>query len=1055
MSVRWLHMSLTGFGRFQSTTSVDWHDGVNVLVAPNESGKSTLMAGLAAILFGLPTSSNPDDFGQARYRNWHNPPAFEGILTFSADGTTYRLYRNFASHAVRVSVKTADGWLDQLTGEHNPRAHRPNVRYEEFLRATIGVASRELFTGTFALIQPLPEARQLDEQVQRLVSGAGTANYAEALKALATSGRRLSKFTKELGFSVRDAHNDGELEVVEKRIAELRTGIEASREAVDVRQTLQQQIVDLQKEIDASRGQLRETEAVIAEWSHWRDLRESHRSKLQEQSRLQRAWTAFHRLEAELETNRRRLLEEFPEMADVAADAGDALDELERTDNAVSAARRQLETEVAGLQQRADELQGEWRQFVADRDRLRSLDEQLKQEFTVFEEADELTQRRYATYEATKASLEGRVTHAEQRVARLEKEKAALEAARARFGETYGDLAELGDEAVDVIDQRIEQLASLEQWKAEYDRRSREYESTRRRRLGLGVAAAAAALIVAAAGTAFGVPIWIVSLTVLAGAAAAIGTALSLRRAAADVDPGTAAEQLRSVTAALAADERLGRWSDAPAHQLGALRERLAARSEAAAALADQETMSWSTEDDELVRRELAEANDAMTRFLESTAPGRRQFGDDLEEAYKRWQTLRYERGQSLRAVHSFSLRHFGVQTDDPEILPVADLPDSGVPAAWRSAAQLGHDAGLVSLDDGLTIGRVVDVLGTLSESRLDRVVAVRALAHADIVQKERRADALREHLAGVLAAANGDIVAAKRRWEQYQRRLGAIAGLQEQQAGVLAGNGVTDADELHERSLQAANMATDAYKELEQLVVRHPYLPPADEPLDGAALHAQLAELNARAEQLRRTIAEQERRLMSLSQRHAELVGEGVLNVAEAEEELEELECRREELALEVAAVALAHQELGLAAESYQQTHRERLAERTGHYWERFTGAPRRIRLDEQFGLSVLLPDGGLHSVSQLSQGARDQLYLAVRLAIADLVSDDVALPLLLDDPFVHCDDGRLQRIREALSAMAAHRQVILFSHRDVFSTWGREVSLRDGALTSGGEYR
>ena len=51
-------------------------------------------------------------------------------------------------------------------------------------------------------------------------------------------------------------------------------------------------------------------------------------------------------------------------------------------------------------------------------------------------------------------------------------------------------------------------------------------------------------------------------------------------------------------------------------------------------------------------------------------------------------------------------------------------------------------------------------------------------------------------------------------------------------------------------------------------------------------------------------------------------------------------------------------------------------------------------------------------HDVPFLSQGAADQLYLAVRLAICDMVLPrDRACPVLLDDALVNFDDERMMR--------------------------------------------
>ena len=74
---------------------------------------------------------------------------------------------------------------------------------------------------------------------------------------------------------------------------------------------------------------------------------------------------------------------------------------------------------------------------------------------------------------------------------------------------------------------------------------------------------------------------------------------------------------------------------------------------------------------------------------------------------------------------------------------------------------------------------------------------------------------------------------------------------------------------------------------------------------------------------------------------------------------------------------------------------------------------------------------------IGQLSQGAQDQLYIALRLGVADLTStsDNIKVPLILDDPFLTSDDERLERIKEALQSL--DRQVILLSHSPRFADW------------------
>ena len=68
--------------------------------------------------------------------------------------------------------------------------------------------------------------------------------------------------------------------------------------------------------------------------------------------------------------------------------------------------------------------------------------------------------------------------------------------------------------------------------------------------------------------------------------------------------------------------------------------------------------------------------------------------------------------------------------------------------------------------------------------------------------------------------------------------------------------------------------------------------------------------------------------------------------------------------------------------------------------------------------------------SVRLLSQGAADQLYLAVRLAICDMVLPaDKRVPLILDDALVTFDDERLHAALDYLLEESQRRQILLFT--------------------------
>lgn len=77
---------------------------------------------------------------------------------------------------------------------------------------------------------------------------------------------------------------------------------------------------------------------------------------------------------------------------------------------------------------------------------------------------------------------------------------------------------------------------------------------------------------------------------------------------------------------------------------------------------------------------------------------------------------------------------------------------------------------------------------------------------------------------------------------------------------------------------------------------------------------------------------------------------------------------------------------------------------------------------------LTCVRTDGRKVPVDGLSDGARDQLYLSLRLA--SLEQQARPLPLVVDDIFVHFDDERARRGLELLAEHAARSQVLLFTH-------------------------
>jgi DNA repair exonuclease SbcCD ATPase subunit len=157
------------------------------------------------------------------------------------------------------------------------------------------------------------------------------------------------------------------------------------------------------------------------------------------------------------------------------------------------------------------------------------------------------------------------------------------------------------------------------------------------------------------------------------------------------------------------------------------------------------------------------------------------------------------------------------------------------------------------------------------------------------------------------------------------------------------------------------------------------------------------------------------------------------------------ELEAQLARLARARARAAAFKESVEIARATIQKvatdTHRrwaEFLNTRVAELLASFGARVDQLRFGEDLDFSLQLEGGPLVSRGkahlQLSAGARDQLYLAVRLAVSEYLSrGGEPLPLLLDDAFATSDDARLQAgMRTLVENLAGGHQVVLVTcHR------------------------
>jgi len=66
---------------------------------------------------------------------------------------------------------------------------------------------------------------------------------------------------------------------------------------------------------------------------------------------------------------------------------------------------------------------------------------------------------------------------------------------------------------------------------------------------------------------------------------------------------------------------------------------------------------------------------------------------------------------------------------------------------------------------------------------------------------------------------------------------------------------------------------------------------------------------------------------------------------------------------------------------------------------------------------------------VIELSTGAQEQLYVALRLALSSVIAAIITVPILIDDGFVNFDSIRRQTMIDILQEIAKKQQIFYFT--------------------------
>jgi uncharacterized protein YhaN len=200
-------------------------------------------------------------------------------------------------------------------------------------------------------------------------------------------------------------------------------------------------------------------------------------------------------------------------------------------------------------------------------------------------------------------------------------------------------------------------------------------------------------------------------------------------------------------------------------------------------------------------------------------------------------------------------------------------------------------------------------------------------------------------------------------------------------------------------------------------------------------ALPAQLADLETRQQEYERQKQECARRAVELERDFQ--VHESSASLSQAATEKQAASARIVDLAEEYLEQQIAARLMNVAIERYRNRHQDPLLERAGQYLNdltcgSFTGLA--VDFDEanRRVLRAVRRGSADHvDVAGMSDGARDQLFFALRLAYIEDHSGRVGqCPVILDDVLMAFDNERAAAALRVLSELSKKTQVLLFTH-------------------------
>jgi uncharacterized protein YhaN len=278
-----------------------------------------------------------------------------------------------------------------------------------------------------------------------------------------------------------------------------------------------------------------------------------------------------------------------------------------------------------------------------------------------------------------------------------------------------------------------------------------------------------------------------------------------------------------------------------------------------------------------------------------------------------------------------------------------------------------------------------------------------------------------------------------------------ALAQLQELSA--LAGcddfNGLEAVERKWLRHKELQNIVHTEKANLQEIAPGHSLEKLMDEvdAVDPDSLQVAMQEIKEELQDLEEQLEEQNKTFGQV--RHEFACMDGSDQAAQkAEEAQQELACIRRQ-AERFTRLRLASLVLEEAIERYRSENQDPVLALAGQYFRELTlGSFSSLRTDvDDRGEQVIVGlrgDADRVQVQGMSDGTRDQLYLALRLASLEYrLEKSEPMPFIVDDILVNFDEDRTRAALQAMARLGEKNQVLLFSHHRQVADAVRELDL------------